>query len=202
MCSVFFLGSGCILNAWLEYTSCSFTLQWFHITICHPCSHTVSGSKAKATFRKWSGEPWPRFQAQKRYELPCAEKRWVSDTPSWERRNMNEIDTDWHKSQRLVMTNCRMMRPMPMPCVIFVVGLPLGTQDLLEFCDWIWPCIYIRYGLANILSKYDLFPKYRKIKKNTLFFNIQYNPSRFKSYTREVSIEGGRGHTHVNLHQK
>ena len=27
-------------------------------------------------------------------------------------------------------------------------------------------------------------------------------PSKFKSYTREVSIEGGRGHTHVNLHQK
>ena len=104
-----------------------------------------------------------------------------------------------------MMTNCRMMWPMPMPCVIFVVGLPLGTQDLLEFVtgsDLAFMCIYIRYGLANILSKYMIYFRNIEKIKDTLFFNIQSDPSRFKSYTREVSIEGGRGHTHVNLHQK
>lgn len=127
----FFLGSGCILNAWLEYTSCSFTLQWLHITICHPCSHTVSGSKAKATFRKWSGEPWPRFQAQKRYELPCAEKRWVSDAPSWERRNMNEIDT--------TIGDDKLQNDVAYPYALcnFCGWLAFGDTRFVRICDWI-----------------------------------------------------------------
>ena len=108
----------CFFGFRLHFECLRFAMAWIYLLffyiavvpyytlICHPecpktttsCSQTVSGSKAKATFRKWSGEPWPRFQAQKRYKLPCAEKRWVSDSTfsgtkkhEWRRYRLTQI---------------------------------------------------------------------------------------------------------------